>query len=160
MDIKHIIQSRALKIILYGIGGMVVLLLAFQAGEFVGYHRARFSYQWGENYYHMFDARSGRMMGNFSRSDFPSMHGASGKIIKIEGGNIIVADRDNSEKLVLISDDTEIRRFRENIKFADLKVGDFIVAIGSPDDKGQIEARLLRVMPGFVGSATSSAPIK
>ena len=70
-----------------------------------------------------------------------------GKIIKIELPTIIVMDKDNTEKVVLIKDDTKIQNKKQDIKNLDLKVDDFIVVIGSPDDQGQIEAKFIRLMP-------------
>jgi hypothetical protein len=42
---------------------------------------------------------------------------------------------------------TDIKSGFKNIKLADLKIGDIIVIIGSPNDKGQIEAKIIRVFP-------------
>jgi len=55
--------------------------------------------------------------------------------------------KDKAEVDFVIDQGTEIRKFRDNIKLADLKLGDLIVVIGSPNEVGQIKARLLRIMP-------------
>jgi hypothetical protein len=39
---------------------------------------------------------------------------------------------------------TDIKSGFKNIKLSDLKICDIIVIIGSPNDKGQIEAKLIR----------------
>ena len=36
---------------------------------------------------------------------------------------------------------------RDEIKISDLKIGDFIVVIGSPNTDGQVEAKFIRLMP-------------
>ncbi len=79
--------------------------------------------------------------------NFPNAHGTVGKIIKIELPTIIVQDKDETEKVVLIKDDTSIRSGKTDITKNDLKVDDFIVVIGSPNTQGQIEAKLVRIMP-------------
>ena len=38
-----------------------------------------------------------------------------------------------------------MKKGRETVKKEDLKVGDWVVIIGSPNEKGQIEARLIRL---------------
>jgi hypothetical protein len=55
------------------------------------------------------------------------------------------------EKIIVLQDSTDIRRFRDVIKSSDLKVDDNIVVIGEPNAKGQIEAKLVRVMPVQMG---------
>jgi len=152
MDIKNFFQSkffqsRTFKIILFVIGGVVVALLILQAGIFVGYRRAGFSYRWGDNYYRTFGGPGPGGMMDIPRQNFPNAHGTTGKIIKIDLPTFVVEERGNIEKIVLIKDDTAIVRFRDKIKPADLKVDDSIVVIGQPNDAGQIEAKIIRVMP-------------
>ena len=38
---------------------------------------------------------------------------------------------------------------RKNLKLSELKIGDNIVVIGDPNDKGQIQAEFVRVMPAM-----------
>jgi hypothetical protein len=158
MDYKKFYQSKAfiIKKILYGIGIIIVALLIFKAGTFVGYRKAAFSYGLGENYYRAFGKHREGIMGernmpgflNFPNDrDFSNPYGPMGKIIKVESPTLILEDRDSVEKIVLIKDNTVIRRFRDTIKLTDLKPGDFIVVIGSPNNQGQIEAKFIRVMP-------------
>ncbi len=54
---------------------------------------------------------------------------------------------DNLEKTIYISSRTIIRESRKVITSKILKVDDLVVAIGKPTDKGQIEAKLIRVIP-------------
>ncbi|TSC53659.1 MAG: hypothetical protein LiPW39_149, partial [Parcubacteria group bacterium LiPW_39] len=49
------------------------------------------------------------------------------------------------EKIILISEKTTIEKGRETIKKEELKAGDRVVIIGSPNEQGQIEAKLIRV---------------
>jgi hypothetical protein len=79
--------------------------------------------------------------------DFENSHGAIGKIINIKLPSIIISDRDGTEKTITISTSTDIKKFRDSIKAEDLQMNDFITVIGNPNDKAEVEARLIRVMP-------------
>ena len=143
--LEKIFKSKVLVRILYGVGIVVVLGLIFSAGVSVGFHRASFGKAWGDNYERNFGMRPNRP--DFMGDNFPNAHGAIGKIIKMELPTIIVQDKDNTEKVILIKDDTQVEKMKDKIQASDLKMDDFIVVIGSPNDKGQIEAKFIRLMP-------------
>jgi hypothetical protein len=142
----RVFESRVLVGILYGIGIVTVIILIFSAGFSVGFRKASFGHAWGENYERNFGMRPERppLLGE---NNFPNAHGSIGKIIKVELPTIIVQDKDNTEKVILIKDDTKIQRMQKRIEAASLNVDNFIVTIGSPNDRGQIEAKFIRVMP-------------
>jgi len=123
MDIKKIV------------GGVVILLFVFGAGVFVGTKRANFSSRWAENY-----------QRNFGEPRF-NAHGVFGQIIKTDGSTLVISGRDNMEKIILTTASTTINGFQNNLKSADLRVNDYVVVIGDPNNSGQIEARLIRLMP-------------
>lgn len=161
MDAKKFFQSKKFKVILYGLGILIVALLIFQAGIWVGYRKAGFSYHAGENYFRTFGGgRHGAFPMGMHMKDFPESHGAIGRVIKINLPTLVMEDRDQIEKVIAIGDDTIVTRLRENIKPADLKVDDIIVVIGSPDDNAQVAAKLIRVLPTppdyMMGTTTSS----
>jgi len=149
MNLKDIAQSKTLRGIIIGICIFIVAALIFQAGVFVGYKKAEFSGRFGDNYSRAFggEKRGPGMMGGFPEDIFVGGHGTAGKIVRISLPTIIVADRDNVEKVVTIEDDTSIRSYRDAVKITDLKVGDFVIILGSPDDQGQIVAKLIRITP-------------
>jgi hypothetical protein len=151
--VKNLSDSKTLKVIILVFGILFIVFLIFQAGMFVGLRKGHFNCNWGENYYRNFGPREMRepnripgMMMNMG-DGFPNANGANGKIIKIESPTLIVQDLDNTEKVILIKDDTKIIRQKEEITSADLKIDDFIVTIGTPNEQGQIEAKLIRIMP-------------
>jgi len=153
MEFKNFLQSSKAKHILAGIGIAVIALFIFQAGIFVGYKKAAFSFRSGDNFYRTFGERDRGFpdpirggMG-LNMMDPTNAHGTIGKIASIALPKIIIADRDGVEKTVLIDNKTDIRRFRDSIKPEELTAGDFVTVIGEPNDAGQIEARLLRIMP-------------
>lgn len=165
-NLKKAYESKIIRGIIVGFVIAIIAMLIFQAGEFVGFKRAEFSFRMGNNYYNNFDgSRSGGMMGRgfgpgMFGGDLTDSHGAAGKIIKIDLPNIVVASPDNIEKTITLNNDTLVRRFRDSIKASDLKVSDFIVVIGAPNDNGQIQAKFIRVMPDpadMMGTTTLEA---
>jgi hypothetical protein len=150
-EINKIFQSKKLKITLLALGALIILLAVFGLGMKVGFKKAEFSFRWAENYHQNFAGPRGGFFGDFRRDfegkDFIEAHGVFGSIIKIDGSTLVIKGVNNVEKTVLIKNDTTIERFRETINPSDLKVDDNVVVIGEPNDSGQIEAKLIRVMP-------------
>ncbi len=150
--IKKFLNSKTFKIITYVLGGMVIGFFIFQAGMMAGFRKVSFGRDWGENYTKNFGSphQSFRMTGQ-DFGDFrnmPNAHGAIGKIIKVEFPSIIVFDgKDMTEKIIIIDDTTEIRKMRDFVSKDELKLDEHIVVIGSPNSKGQIEAKLIRFIP-------------
>ncbi|OHA09476.1 MAG: hypothetical protein A3B37_02120 [Candidatus Sungbacteria bacterium RIFCSPLOWO2_01_FULL_59_16] len=147
MNFKDFVQSKTFRGILVGIGVVLIALFIFQAGVFVGYRKASFSYRWGENYHRNFGGPAGGFMRGPVGGDFANPHGTFGRIIKIELPNLTIQEPKDVEKVIVIKSDTIIRRFRDAVKPEDLKVDEHVVVIGSPNDAGQIEAKFIRVMP-------------
>jgi len=144
---NNFFQSKAFTAALLGIAAFLALLFAFKAGMIVGAKKAEFSHRWSDNYQRNFAGpRSGFPVG-FGDRDFIEANGVFGQIIKIDGQTLMIKSRDDVEKIVLISKDAVIRQFQDSLKLADLKTDDYIVVIGEPNDSGQIEAKLIRIMP-------------
>ena len=148
MDFNKLFQSRGFKIATWIVAGLILFLLIFRLGMAVGYKKAAFSYRWGENYHRNFGGPRGGFAGDFLKDRmYIESHGVFGKVVNVDGNTIVVKGLDDVEKIVLVKEDTVITRFRESIKISDLKTDDPIVVIGNPNDTGQIEAKLIRVMP-------------
>jgi len=151
MNFKNFFQSKLFKALAIGCGAfiifLIIALLIFKLGTLVGFKKAGFSYKWGENYHKNFGGPRGGFFGDFFDQDFIEAYGTFGQIIKIDGSTLVVKGRDNVEKIVLVKDNTTIKRLGETIKLSDLKVDDYIVVIGDPNEAGQIEAKFIRVMP-------------
>jgi len=148
--IKKFFQNRdVFKWVIIGLASFVILVLVFGAGVKVGTLKARYSYRWAENYHRNFGGPRAGFLENFRQGfegkDFINSHGTFGSIIKIDGNTIIVKGKDDVEKTVIVSEKTIITTHRESLKVGDLKVDDQVVVIGSPNEEGQIEARLIRV---------------
>lgn len=151
MDLKNFHQSKTLRGVLIGIGVALIVLAIFQAGLMVGYRRAMFADRVGNFYY--------RAFGNENR-DFealPGGHGAAGKVAKITLPTFVIEQPNNTEETVRITDDTEIRRFRQSVGSDQIKINDLVVVLGSPNSNGEVAARLIRLLPPPPARATSTA---
>jgi hypothetical protein len=146
-EIKRVFESKVAFGILLVIGFLIVALLIFRAGVEVGFHKASFGRNWGENYGRNFGMMQNHPIPGFRKDNFPNASGAVGKIIKIEIPSIIVQDKDNTEKVISVTDNTRIQQAQIGMKTTDLKIGDFVVIIGTPNDKGIIDAKFIRLMP-------------
>jgi hypothetical protein len=138
-------ESKILVGILYGMGIILAIILIFLGGFSVGFKKASFNKAWSENYERNFGRKPNQ--APFGKNDFPNAHGAVGEIIKIELPNIVVQDKDNTEKIITINENTTIQKGKETIKSSDLKIDDLVVIIGAPNSSGQIEAKFIRIMP-------------
>jgi hypothetical protein len=146
-NFKNMFKKEKSNSWLVVVGVVVLILLSFYFGTLVGYRKASFSYRLGDNYSRVFGFERGRPMMGFGQPDFFNSHGTIGKIVKISLPTIIVADRENVEKVALVDANTIVRSFRNSIKVSDLKTGDLIMIIGDPNNQSQIEAKLIRLMP-------------
>lgn len=156
--IEKVFESKILAGALYAMGGMLILLLVFVAGVNVGFDKASFGRSWGDNYEKNFgmmpSGRPSQIMGNF-----PNARGAVGKVIQIQLPTIIVADKDNTEKVILLKDDTKIVNAGQEVASSDLQIDDFVVVIGSPNNLGQVEAKFIRIIPSpnsLINSTTNA----
>lgn len=149
IKIKNIWQSKFFLGVIFTLAIIVSVLVIFQAGRFVGFHQAGFSYRMGDNYYRAFEGpRPGGMKkGGMPFGDLPSGHGAVGEIIKVNLPTLIVSTPDNLEKTILLKDDTLIRHFRGEASSTDFKSGDMIIVVGEPNQDSVIEAKLIRILP-------------
>jgi len=129
---------------------LVIFGFVFMVGVKLGQVKAGYYCSWLENYHRNFAGpregffRKGPMM-MFNQGFFES-HGNFGEIIQINNDSFVIKDlKNNVEKLIIINSNILIKKGYENLKFSDLKIGDRVVIIGSPNNQGQIEARLIRV---------------
>lgn len=154
MDYNKLFQSKLFKGVILGIAALTAILLVLKAGMIIGAKKADFSHKWSDNYHQNFAGPKNGFLTGFGDRDFMESNGVFGQIIKMgiattsaQENTIVVRGRGDMEKIILIKDNTVIKLFQKDIKPAGLKVDDYIVVIGEPNDSGQIEAKLIRVMP-------------
>ena len=78
--------------------------------------------------------------------EFMNANGAIGQIIGIKDTGLTIKGYDNNEKKVLINQGTTIRKDFADLKISDLKINDTVIVMGAPNEQGQIEAKLVRVL--------------
>ena len=143
------IKRDTLKWIIIGLAGFMIIVLVFGLGMFVGANKARFSYRWAENYHKNFGGPVGGFMNNLRtpppNNEFIGGHGTFGEIIKIGESDLVIKGRENIEKLIIINQGTIIASGRREVVKTDLKVGEQVMVIGTPNDQGQIEAKFIRI---------------
>lgn len=143
-------QNNATSTVLKGLLVFIILIAVFGLGMFVGETKARFSYRWAESYHKNFAGPKGGFLDDWRQlssfpGDFIESHGAFGEIIQINDSDFVIKGKGDLEKIIIIKEDTILENGRTAIKKDDLKVGDQIVIIGSPNEQGQIEAKLIRI---------------
>ncbi len=157
MELKDLHQSKTFRGILIGICTVIIALVIFQMGIFVGERKAAFSYRFNDNYHRNFTGPRRGFGMNLMGDDLPNEHGADGRIVRVSLPTFVVADTDSVEKVVVIDKDTIIRRFQNTVTGSDIKVGDNTVVIGIPNDTGQIVAKLIRLLPSEQEQTTSTS---
>jgi len=146
--LNEIFSSKKFVIATISISSLILLLLVFKLGVFVGFEKAKFSYRWNDNYSKNFDGpRDPFFMRENGGMPMMDSRGLFGSIIKIDTDSLTIKDKDETEKVVIVNDKTVIKEFQKDLKIADLKVDEKIVIIGEPNASGQVEARLIRILP-------------
>ena len=147
-----------LRWIIFGLLGFIIILLIFSIGMQVGGAKARFSYKWADNYHKNFAGPRTGFLSNwrsFPHGDFIGGHGAFGEIIELSATStdfgfgqtlsFVLRGRSDVEKIIVINENTIVKKGRATIMGDELKVGDNVTIIGSPNKEGQIEAKLIRI---------------
>lgn len=142
-------ESKIFGIVILSITGLIVLCFVFGLGVSVGTRRADFSYKWAEQYHNNF---AGPVQGFFEsildpQTEFIDSSGVIGQVIKIDGATLTIKGSDNVEKIIIAGKETLIMCQRQKLKLSELKSGDSVVIVGEPNNNGQVEADLIRIMP-------------
>ncbi|MDD3486948.1 MAG: DUF5666 domain-containing protein [Candidatus Moranbacteria bacterium] len=157
---NELLKSKKFKLVAVLLGFVLVALVSFAGGVGVGLHKARFSYNFGENYERNFvgrpfpggpesDMMRGEgpvgMMRDFEGRGFRNGHGIAGTIVSVADNKIVLKDPDGQENSVTVNEKTLIKRGQDTISVNDLKNDDRIVVMGRPGDDGTVNADLIRV---------------
>lgn len=153
--IKNLFEQKGFKGVAYVIIAVLVIAVVFQAGMLAGYHKAGFSRDWGDKYESNFgmprpDSMRGMMFGQY-----PTAHGAGGKILTISLPTFSIEDRDGIEKRIVVSSSTIIKEINGDKDLDTLKVGDNVIILGEPNTDGQIEAKFIRVFKNNENASTT-----
>jgi hypothetical protein len=148
MKLEEIIPSKKARAAIGIVCAVFISALIFAAGFYVGAEKAGFSRHWEENYSrNMSGGKIPFLARVYVDRNFINPHGSDGLIIKIENGVLTIKDHEGAEKNIIVTNNTTIRKGLTDIQFKDLRVNDRIVVIGAPSPQGEVEAKLIRVMP-------------
>ena len=128
------------------LGILLVVLIIFAAGIFVGYHEADFSGSWSDNYMHNFGGPESPFGLRDTDDNTPTPHGAFGTVIGVNLPSFAVKGPDEAEKVIVISPQTIIRAMHAQASTTDIHIGEMVVIIGEPDQQGQINASFVRII--------------
>jgi hypothetical protein len=161
-NLKELTQSKSFQGVLIGIIISIIALLIFQAGISVGQHKARFGNRMGEHFERNFvDMNRGGFPPNLGFGEMlpPGGHGAAGEVMSVALPTFVIAGPDNLERTIVVTDETVIRQFRDELNKENIETGKFVVVLGLPNDKGEIEAKLIRFLPpspDFINNAPTT----
>jgi hypothetical protein len=151
--VTDMLKAKWFRITICSALGLIVLLLVFLLGAYIGEKKAEFGYRWGQNYGRFFgeprvgffnNATGSNMQGPQSPMGINAF-GNGGVVLKVDGTTMAIKGNDNIEKVIAIDPQTLIREGNSAISLSDIESGDQVVVIGAPDNTGQILARFIRV---------------
>lgn len=150
--------NRPIKITLAVIAIIMFGFLSFGIGIKVGARKAMFTGNWYEGYRRDFVGQRNYPMMPTQKQVRPMIDGVmndrellqsnsvSGSVISVGANSFVVKTKEGVEKTVSTNDKTVFRKFKEEIKLADITVGSEVVAIGSSDEEGRVLGILVRIM--------------
>jgi len=145
--LDNVLKSRWLRLSVLILLALVFLLAAFWFGMAIGEKRADFRNHWSENYGKFFGEPRRGFFGELPGSGPGNPFGNAGTVLSVQGNAIVAKGSDNNEKTIVITSSTVITERSETVALSDIKPGDLIVAIGAPNESGQIDAKLIRIFP-------------
>jgi hypothetical protein len=92
------------------------------------------------------------MRGN----NLPTAHGAFGTVLTTTLPTFIIEDKDGLEKSILILSSTIIKNISGNASSSSITPNNLIMVLGDPNASGQIEAKLIRIMPNDFTNGTNT----
>lgn len=153
--IKGLYAQKPLRLGLYVIATLFVLSVTLQLGIFIGYHKASFARDWGDHYKKNFGMERPESFRGMMGNTLPIAHGATGKVLSVSLPNFIVEDTNGTEKTIIITNETIIRSGTQNASSSIITPNSIVMVLGNPNTSGQIEAKLIRLMP--LGFSTSTS---
>ena len=139
------LKNKWFNIGLIAAGGIIVLLLVFSLGLYVGEKKEDFNHEWAENYSRLFGSPRPGFFSQSLGGQPPvgltmNAFGNGGIVLKVNGNTLAIKGNDNNEKVIAVSSSTTIRKLNSNIQISDIQPGNLVIVIGQPDSSGQIQA--------------------
>lgn len=154
--IKGLYTKKPLRLALYTIGILFILSITLQFGIFIGYHKASFARDWGDHYKKNFGMERPESFRGMMGNTLPNAYGASGKVLSVTLPTFVVEDTNGTEKTILITDATIIKSGMQNASSSSITSNSIVMVLGDPTASGQIQAKLIRIMPAGFNSSTTT----
>ena len=140
-------HSRLFEGIIVGFAIALIVVCIFEAGVAVGHHEASFPSRWGENYARDFGDPS-QGLGMLGLDDHqPNSNGTVGQIVSISSTTITIASDQKPEQQIILGSDTVIRNPSGDVTSTALAIGAHVIVLGTPTASGEIDAKLIRIVP-------------
>lgn len=156
MNLKETFHSRPISSTILLLAILLIILLIFQAGMFVGYRKASFGLNWRANFYNNPDDPQSVFAPFMHYGNEINPRGIVGEIISVRMPHFIIKGAGPDERIVYIDPNTAIRCPIGSASTSDLVLGQHVVVIGRPGEKGILNATLIRLLSG---EATTSISI-
>ena len=145
---KNILDTKTYGKIILALFIILVALIIFSAGIFIGYYKATFSHDLDDTYRQGFNSPNSPFAPFMHDSDNVNSHGIVGQIV---GTNlpvsIMIKGDNNAEQIITLVPKTTIRIFHTLATTSDIRVGDQAIVIGEPNGQGEIQASFIRIIP-------------
>jgi hypothetical protein len=158
MNPKPTFPSNSISKLVIALLIILIILVVFQAGFMVGYHKGVFSSNLDRNYMRGPNDPRSFFEPFMHEGDDVNPHGAVGEIVSMNLPVIMIKGPRMAEEVILVNSNTTVRNFRQTASTSDLSIGKSVIVIGEPNERGEIEASLVRIIPAPPFSlATSTA---
>jgi hypothetical protein len=142
-------STSSSKLASYLIPALVTLILvlgAFWVGMAIGERRARHFSGWCDGYRRAF-MPMGRERLPFPSPHLPNTHGVFGRVLSLSEQGLIIQGNNDIEQSVLVTSSTAIRMGNRTASLQDIHPMDQVSVFGMSNNKGEIEAKLVRLLP-------------
>ncbi len=152
---KNFFETSIFTKLIVILGILAAALGIFWLGTVVGFRQAEYSSRWAGHYAEVFGGMRGPFsfgpgnIGGQGGDTIASSNGAVGTVMAVTLPTIAVKGSDEAEKVIVLGPKTLIRKFRSDATTTDIQVGDFLMAVGTPDEAGRIAATFVRIAPAM-----------
>jgi hypothetical protein len=144
---KNFFEKKSYTKLLSILAVLLIAWIVFSAGMFVGYHKAAFSLDRDDLYRKGFGSPDSPFAPFMHGSDDVNPHGAMGQIVSVNFPLLMIKSPGNAEQIIILSSSTTIRLLHGMASTSDIKAGQYAITVGEPNDKGEVQASFIRIIP-------------
>ena len=140
--------NQKLLYIIIALLSTIIIVGIFVVGYIAGNHRSMSHYSNMNRHGYQFMSDTSEIKKGFWRNRDNEGFGVKGVITQINGNILTVIDRGQTEKKVMITENTQFKNSensKETVTREDITVDQGVIIIGSPNKEGLIEAKIIMV---------------